>query len=513
MTFQKYPVGFQDFDKIISEDFVYVDKTRLIHKLAERGGYYFLSRPRRFGKSLLISTMECLFQGKAELFKGLYIADKWDFEPYPVIRISFANIGYREIPLNQAIALQLQAIAQSYGHTLESTAISLMFYELIKKLAKQFGKGVVVLIDEYDKPLIDYLDKEHLHKALENRAVLKTFYSILKDADPHLKLVFITGITKFSQVSIFSDLNNLFDISLDLTYNDLCGISQSELERDFPQELALYNKQQMKEWYNGYRWDVRGETVYNPFSVLNFFSRRGDFENYWYATGTPTFLVKMCLDQSLFDLEGIEISRISMNSFTLENMQILPILFQAGYLTISEFDPVFGIYKLDYPNKEVKSAYTEGLLEVYSHSQEPLTGKALGMLSRALKAKDPVALQEAINQAFAHIPYDLWQRENEHFYHAILHLLFSLMGVYIQSEVHTKRGRADAVVVLDEGVFIFEFKLDRTAEEALAQIKTRGYAESHRTGNKPVYLIGLNFSSKTKAVEAVLWEALEKEKN
>lgn len=506
MTFQKYPVGLQDFSEVISRGNVYVDKTAYIYELIQTHKYYFLSRPRRFGKSLLISTLDYLFQGRKELFDGLFIADKWGFEAHPIVRISFSNLGYRELPLEDAIALRLQKIGASYGLTIENKPASLMMKELIETLHHKTQKGVVVLIDEYDKPLIDYLDKAHLPEALKNRAILKTFYSVLKDADAHLKLVFITGISKFSQVSIFSDLNNLYDISLDLKYNAICGISQREIEENFPQELKAYDKNAIKEWYNGYRWDVRGDTVYNPFSLLNFFSRNGDFESYWYATGTPSFLVKMCLEQAIYDLKDIEISRISMNSFTLENLQVLPILFQTGYLTISDYDPVFGTYKLDFPNKEVKGAYTEGLLEVYSYSREPITAQAINALHRALKRADAEALKTAINLSFAHIPYDLWQKDNEHFYHAIVHLLFSLMGVYIQSEVHTKNGRADAVIRLAEGTFLLEFKLDQTADAALAQIKKRGYADAHQTGNKPMHLIGINFSSKTKSVEGLIWE-------
>jgi hypothetical protein len=436
----------------------------------------------------------------------LFIEDKWGFETHPVIRFSFSSIGYREMPLDAAIELRMKSIANSYQLSLEMRTGSLMFEELIQKLHKKFGKGVVVLIDEYDKPLIDYLDKDHLHKAIENRAILKTFYSILKDADPHLKLVLITGISKFSQVSIFSDLNNLYDITLDARYNALCGISQTELERDFPQELKAYNKERIKEWYNGYRWDVNSESVYNPFSVLNFFGRNGDFANYWYATGTPTFLVKMCQEKGLYELQNVELSHLDLSAFDIERLQILPILFQTGYLTLKSKSAFLDLFQLDYPNLEVRSAYTKGLLEMYSHSHEPMSSSTMGALLRALKAGDAEDLKDAINQAFAHIPYDLWQRENEHFYHAILHLLFSLLGVYIQSEVHTKKGRADAVVVIEEGVFIFEFKLDKSAAEAIAQIHTRGYAESHRTGNKPVHLIGINFSSKTKAVEGLIWE-------
>ncbi|MCC5924801.1 MAG: AAA family ATPase, partial [Crocinitomicaceae bacterium] len=288
MSIQKYPIGHQDFAKIITEGFVYVDKTHFVHRLVERGGYYFLSRPRRFGKSLLVSTLEYLFKGKKELFEGLYIYDKWEFEEYPVIKISFANIGYREIPLEEAIIDHLESISIQCDTKINLKSASVAFKDLIVKLHQKFNQKVVVLIDEYDKPLIDYLDKENLHKAIENRAILKSFYSVLKDADAHLKMVFISGVSKFSQVSIFSDLNNLYDLTLKSEYNEICGISQVELEHHFAEELKIYDKSRIKDWYNGYRWNVNGDTIYNPFSILNFFTGDGalrDEVGYYRITG------------------------------------------------------------------------------------------------------------------------------------------------------------------------------------------------------------------------------------
>lgn len=288
MAIQKYPIGLQDFGGIRSNGFVYVDKTPFVHQLITSQKYYFLSRPRRFGKSLFISTLECVFKGQKELFEGLYIYDKWAFEEYPVIRISFSNIGYRTKGLLKAIADELVQISEQYDIVLKSQKedIANSFDELIKSLYKKYNKQVVVLIDEYDKPIIDYLEKENIHKAMENRNVMKTFYSILKDADPYLKLVFITGVSKFSQVSIFSDLNNLNDITMSPDYNTICGISQIELEDNFSVEMLTYDKQKIKEWYNGYRWDYAGDTLYNPFSLLKFFSDHGRFNNYWFAPET-----------------------------------------------------------------------------------------------------------------------------------------------------------------------------------------------------------------------------------
>ena len=506
MSIQKYPIGLQDFSEVITRGCVYVDKTPFIEKLLSTHKYYFLSRPRRFGKSLFVSTLDYLFRGHSELFKGLYIADKWKFEEYPVIKISFSTLSYEHGNLATALSEELENIATINNLKLYNTKIKDVFEEIIVKLHEKHQKKVVVLIDEYDKPLIDYLDPENLHLAQKNRGILKSFYSILKDADPHLKLVFITGISKFSQVSIFSDLNNLYDISLDQEYNSICGINQKELEENFAEELKVFDKEKIKHWYNGYRWDLDAESVYNPFSLLSFFSKGGKFTNFWYTTGTPTFLVEMCRNQKLYELSNVELTFIELNSFNIDNLQLLPILFQTGYLTLSGHDDVLDTYKLDYPNVEVKSAYLHGLLEMYSYSHEPISSSLLSGLYKALKTHSPEDLTEALNQAFAHIPYDLWQKENEHFYHAIVHLLFSLLGVYIHSEVHTKRGRADAIVNFESNVYCLEFKLDQTAAEAIAQIRSRGYVEQYKNQEENIHLIGINFSSEKKEVEEVIWE-------
>ena len=505
MSIQRYPIGHQDFAKIITEGFVYVDKTHFVHKLADRGGYYFLSRPRRFGKSLLISTFDYLFRGRKELFEGLYIYDKWEFEEYPVIRISFSDIGYRTSNLTDAINKRLNEIADRYGLTLNETEIDKQFRELIHQLHKKFNQQVVVLIDEYDKPLIDYLDKENLHKAIENRTILKSFYSVLKDADPHLKMVFITGVSKFSQVSIFSDLNNLYDLTLKSEFNELCGISQKELEHYFIEELEVYDKVQIKNWYNGYRWNVKGDTVYNPFSILNFFSGGGEYVNFWYSTGTPTFLMKMCKEQQLFELSDVTLSQTAMNAFDVDNLKIFPVLFQTGYLTIKSYNELLGFYELDYPNNEVKGSFIEGLLEVYSNSHEPISSDLLQQLYLALTKCDKTHLEKAINLAFSHIPYDLWINDKERYYHTILHLLFTLLGVQITSEVHTKNGRADMIIELNNNVYCLEFKLDKSAEEAISQIEQRGYLDKYDGTDKTLHKIGINFSSEDKKVENIIW--------
>jgi hypothetical protein len=510
MDIQKYPVGHQDFKKIITNDFVYVDKTRYVHQLLEKGGYYFLSRPRRFGKSLFVSVLYYLFKGEKALFEGLYIADKWTFEEYPVIRISFSDIGYRTKGLTKAIADELKSITEKEKLLLsvELQTIDEKFKALIHALQAKYQKQVVILIDEYDKPIIDYLDQDQLPKARENRGILKSFYSILKDADPYLKLVFITGVSKFSQVSIFSDLNNLYDLSMKQDFNEICGISQAELEAYFPKELEVFDREKIRHWYNGYRWHIKGDTLYNPFSILNFFASGGDFFNYWYTTGTPTFLMDISKREHFYRFDKVSVSSNSLQSFDFENISLIPVLFQTGYLTIKAYQALFDNFILSFPNHEVEAAYLEKLADTYIQSQKYPAKVIMPALVDALQAKNAPALQETINKAFEHIPNPLWQKENEQFYHAIVHLLFSLMGVYINSEVQTKEGRADAIIQLDEGIFCLEFKLDKSAEAALAQIHDKGYLAPFLNKGKPCHAIGINFSKKKKEVEKIIWEEI-----
>jgi len=507
MEIQKYPIGLQDFGGIRNNGYVYVDKTPYIHQLITSQKYYFLSRPRRFGKSLLISTLECVFKGQKELFDGLYIYDKWAFEAYPIIRISFSNIGYRTKGLLKAIGDTLEQISEQNDILLTSDKydIANRFDELIKALYKKYNQQVVILIDEYDKPIIDYLDKENIHKAHENRGVMKTFYSILKDADPYLKLVFITGVSKFSQVSIFSDLNNLYDITMKRDYNELCGISQHELEQYFIRELELYDKEKIRLWYNGYRWHIDGNKMYNPFSLLNFFTD-GDYRNYWFNTGTPTFLIEISKQRRMYDLENISSQSFLLSSFDIENLEPIPIMFQTGYLTIVGYDPLFDSYILNYPNHEVKSAYIRYLMKAFSHAHFDEIQTLPSELINSLKSHDTIKLQDAINKSFAHIPYPLWQKENEHFYHAIIHLLFSLLGVYIHSEVHTKDGRADAIILHEDHVYCLEFKLNKTAEAAVQQVKDKGYLDAYRNKASHFHIIGINFDSEKRKVVGLIWE-------
>ena len=502
---QKYPVGIQDFEKLRSENYVYVDKTKFVWEIAKWGGYFFLSRPRRFGKSMLISTLEALYKGKKALFDGLYIADKWDWNvTSPVIKISFSNIGYKDKGLFAAINDSLDATAREYDIELKDNYNSGKFKELIETLSKRFGK-VVVLVDEYDKPIIDSLGVD-TPKALENREILKSFYSILKDADPYLRTVLITGVSKFARVSIFSDLNNLTDLTIDTKFASVCGISQEELEFTFKEELQFFDKEKIKTWYNGYSWG--GESsVYNPFSLLHFF-RGKEFKNYWFESATPTFLINLSKKQDLFNYENVRVSALQLGAYDLEKINALPLMFQTGYLTIKEYDDETGIYTLDYPNQEVRQSFLEALANNYTDNPLESTKVLADTLRTILKKNELEKLQSLLNTLFKSIPYEIWQRDNEHFYHAIIHLTFRLLGIYVESQVQTSDGRIDAIVQIEQYVYAFEFKLDVSAEAALQQIKTKQYLQAYQNQGKTCIGVGVNFSTQTKKVQEILWEEI-----
>jgi hypothetical protein len=504
MSIQKYPIGLQDFKKIREADKIYLDKTKYIHEITQTYGNYFLSRPRRFGKSLLISTLAYLYRGKKELFKGLYIEDKWDWTKiYPVIEISFNTIGHVTLGLEKAIDTRLHQIAEAHGVVLTSDKYDRRFQELIEKLSVN-GK-VVVLIDEYDKPILDYLGKETV-KAIHNRDIMKSFYSVLKNADGFLQMVFITGVTKFSKVSIFSELNNLTDLTMQPKYAGMCGVTQKELEENFVEELKIYDQNEIKRWYNGYTWDSRTK-VYNPFSLLNFFAF-GEYRNFWFETGTPTFLVNLMLDFAMFDIEEVEVDGVIVSEFDIENLNPYSVLFQAGYLTIKAWDAIGDIFTLVPPNLEVRRALQMVVLNAYRRNDAKGSGMITKQLYNALKNDDLDKLKEIFNKIMAGLPYDLWEAKREKTYHAIIHLTFMLAGLYVHSEVHTSNGRLDSVIEFDDKVYLFEFKLDKSAQEALHQIEEKGYANRYKTMGKTCVGIGINFIQAKREVEEVLWKQM-----
>jgi hypothetical protein len=500
----KYPIGIQDFRELREGGYVYVDKTEYLHRIIEGGKHFFLSRPRRFGKSLLLSTINELYKGSKELFQGLWIENHWDWEGEhrPVIWLKFSSQGIRTMGLEAGINAMLTSEADRLGIRLETTTFDLQFKELIQKVGKE--KKVTLLIDEYDKPIIDHLDDPQVAEA--HREILKSFYSILKDSDPYLELVFITGVSAFSKVSIFSDLNNLYNLSLVAPARTLLGITQEELEHYFAQPLKTVDKEEVRRWYNGYSWGGT-ERVYNPFSILSFFRGGGEYRNFWFETGTPTFLVKEMKKRSYFNLRDTLATQHDLNSFDLRNLQPIPILFQTGYLTIKHYEPADLVYTLDYPNQEVRHSLQEVLLKEYlDYPSENPVPKVL-RLREAMRSGHLEEAFQIINSAFSEIPYDHWKGQTEHFYHAVVALIFSLLGTYIRSEVHSSRGRCDALVETADRIYALEFKLDKSAGEALQQIQDKGYLEPYADSLRQKIAVGINFSSTERRI--VEWEAVE----
>ena len=507
---KKLPIGLQDFGELSRGGYLYVDKTELVYQLVTEGKYYFLSRPRRFGKSLLVSTLSALLRGQQELFEGLWIQDRWDWtKTYPVIHLSLNSLGYKEIGLEKALALRLEKIAASYGLSLQSEANSLRLQELIEQLHSTLGQAVV-LIDEYDKPILDYLD--NIEQAEAHREQLKSFFSVLKDADPHLRLVLLTGVSKFSRVSIFSELNNLKDLTMHARYATLLGYTQSELEHYFADRLDQLAPDfggreallaQIKRWYNGYTWDAE-HYVYNPFSILSFFDQ-GRFRNFWFETGTPTFLVKLLERKRQYNLEHVRVDEAVFSSFELERIDPNALLFQTGYITIASADD-FPTYTLSYPNQEVRDSLLRYLLAEYTQSYASDVPVRAQQMKRALEEGDLAGFIQALNSLFASIPYGAASRQifiadKEAFYHAVTFLALSLMDTFVQAEVSQAKGRPDAVVHTADTIYVLEFKLDQGAEAALIQIKDRGYAQAYLAQGKAVKAVGLNFSSERKSLD------------
>ncbi|WP_420458578.1 AAA family ATPase [Neolewinella sp.] len=493
----KYPIGIQDFRTLREGGYAYVDKTEHIHRLLTTGKYYFFSRPRRFGKSLTVATMNELYSGSEELFGGLWVQDHWDFAAMrrPVVWLKFAASGFRTQGLEVALHTLIDRAARQLGVELPQTSFDQKFYLLLER-ASVNGR-VVLLIDEYDKPIIDYLDD--LPRAEANRELLKSFYSVIKDSDPYLELVFITGVSAFSKVSIFSDLNNIRNISLNPVANTLVGITEKELDRHFAESLAGVDRSELRKWYNGYSW-TGGEAVYNPFSLLNFLADK-TYRNYWFETGTPTFLIKRLRDSGLYEVNGSQAVDTELISFDISNIRLVPLLFQTGYLTVSTLSSAFGLYTLDYPNLEVRQSLQEKLLLAYGEADAESPRTRMLKLFKAFGQRDIPTVVTIINATLAGVAYDLWQRNDERTYQALVHLTFSLLGVYLKSEVHTARGRCDALVETDDYVYVFEFKIDSTAAAALAQIAERGYLLPYADDPREQVAVGVNFSTATRQVD------------
>ncbi len=509
----KFPIGIQSFEKIREEGYYYVDKTQFVEKLVKSGTYYFLSRPRRFGKSLFLDTLRQAFLGKKELFKGLYLYENWDWEKtYPVIYISFgAGVHKTKEELLETQNIILNEHAEEYGVSLKYRFVKDRFWELIKKLAQKYDTQVVVLIDEYDKPILDNI--EDRETAIEMRESLKNFYSILKDADFYLKFVFITGVSKFSKVSIFSGLNNLKDITLDPQYGTICGYTQSELESVFADALEGFDLAEIRRWYNGYNF--LSEPVYNPFDILLCLDT-GLFRPYWFETGTPGFLIKLIQEKRVPvpNLENLEVGDEILESFDVDRIYPQTLLFQTGYLTIKGVRKRRGIlkYRLSWPNLEVKVSFNNYLLNEFTDLVEK--EERLDKVYDALEEGDLEKLKEAFYSFFAEIPAE-WYRKTElsgyeGFYASVVYAYFAALGVDVRVEESTSKGRLDMVVLFDDRCYLFEFKVVENEGEgrALSQLKEKGYYEKYLKECKEIYLIGVEFSKKERNIIAFEWERL-----
>ena len=496
---------------ILKNGFLYVDKTRYIYELVRYGkGVYFLARPRRFGKSLMISTLDELFQGNKELFTGLWIhSSDYTWQTHPVIRIDFSRHQIRTVAdLEVRIQRHLAQIAQQYGVALVEAPFDIQLEDLILKLATK--KQVVILIDEYDKPILDNIDR--LDEAIRIRDTLKSFYTTIKALDASIRFVFITGVSKFSKVGVFSAMNNLDDLTMDPRFATALGITEEELLRDFREHLSDFAGQegmevadllqQIREWYDGFRFVGNGPSLYNPFSTLQLFNKRY-FSNFWFETGTPTFLVQL-LKKRQYDiqpLDHLEVPEMAFNAYEIESLDLIPLLFQTGYLTIKAFrrDQFGEIYTLSYPNAEVRNSFLAHLLSAYNQIEVTLSESHLRRLLYALNRQDLPQFFAILDVLFANIDYDL-QINHEKYYQTIFYLIFLLLGVRVAAEVKTGQGRIDAVVELPDRIFLFEFKLDGSADVALEQIVDNDYHRKYQLHGKPITLVGVNFDSRQRKI-------------
>ena len=504
---RKLPIGIQNFEKLRSEGFMYVDKTAFVFRLAQAGVPCFLSRPRRFGKSLLLSTLEAYFKGKKELFKGLAIEQlEQNWYEYPVLHLSLNAEKYdsRE-RLEKMLELQLEKWEEMYGVDKGTMTYSGRFSTVIRRACEQTGRRVVVLVDEYDKPMLQTFDNPDLQE--DFRKTLTAFYTVLKDADPYLQFVFITGVTKFAQMGIFSTLNQLNDISLDLEYNTLCGMTCAEIEATFASELQALAAQagityaqaveQLTRRYDGYRFTPEKEftPMYNPFSVLNALAK-SRFDDYWFASGTPTFLVEMLkrTDFDLRQLDGIEVSSASLTDDRANLANPVPMIYQSGYLTIKSYDNEFREYTLSFPNEEVKYGFLNFAAPFYTPVSSTDTSFYIGKFVRELRSGDIEAFLNRLTCFFADFPYELNVKTERH-YQVVFYLVFKLMGQFTQAEVRTAKGRADAVVKTADYIYVFEFKLNGTAGEALKQIDEKGYLLPYTADGRRVVKVGVAFDA------------------
>lgn len=522
----KYPIGIQSFDQIIEDGYVYVDKTDLVYRLATEGKIYFLSRPRRFGKSLLVSTLKNYFLGRKELFKGLKIdALEKDWKVYPVFHIDFNATNYTNPgELERKLSYYISTWADQYSLPERSKTLGLgdLFAEVLRAAHEQSGRRAVVLVDEYDKPVLDVLDVDK-NLEEEHRNILKSFYSVFKGADEHLQFVFLTGVTKFSQVSVFSGFNQPLDISMHSKYETLCGISQEELNAVFREPIeemtAVYRCSYeemmalLKAQYDGYHFSDRMTDIYNPFSLLNAFESQR-ISDFWFKSGTPTYLIRLLshTDENMNEITGKYYTAEEFIDYKANIEQPLPMIYQSGYLTIKDFDFEENTFLLDFPNIEVKRGFLTLIASDYFNSRE--TPSWIRSIVSCLKKGNLDDFRSGLTSFLASIPYTMRRKENERererYFHYTFYLIMRLISVYtVYTEKVQSHGRVDCIVETNDYVYIFEFKLDGTADEAMRQIDEKGYAREYEADKRKIYLIGAVFSSETGTIKE--WKSIPME--
>ena len=505
---KKLPIGIHTFSEIITDNYVYIDKTQEAYQLLNTYKYVFLSRPRRFGKSLFLTTLQAIFEGKKELFKGLYIYDKYDFEAYPVIRIHWGGNFTSEFNFQSEVQSALRWNAECLGVTLDkSLSLSSQFDSLIKETYKKYHKRVVILIDEYDKPILDNITDPAMRSYARN--MLKGLYEHIKYNDEYIKFAFLTGVSKFSKVSIFSGLNNIEDISLYPQYGNICGYTQADLETSFQPYLEGADMEKVKRWYDGYCF--LKDNVYNPFDILKFCANGHLYKNYWFETGSPSFLINLIKEKNYYvpQLENIVIGEEQLGAFDIEKINFEVLLYQAGYLTI---DRTFSIgsrimYELKIPNLEVKASLSDRIFTMITDSlQEGVNLQNSTYI--ALEKADMEGIKDTLHTLFAALPYQNYANNNislyEGFYASVVYAFLASLGVPLIGEDTTNRGRIDLTLTMEQKVYIIEFKVG--GGNALEQIKAKKYYEKYRHLNKDIYLVGINFDEAERNISGFTWE-------
>lgn len=513
----RYPIGIQTFSKIVSGKYLYVDKTEKVYQLAEKYDYVFLSRPRRFGKSLLMSTLEAYFKGEKNLFKGLALEKlekKWI--SYPVLRFDFSGNNYNELNrLIEHIESYLDEFGREYSIRTEGNIAS-RFRELIRDIASKCGQKIVILVDEYDKPMLDCLHDSELHDKL--KAELRSFYSVIKASDQFIKFAMLTGITKFGKLSIFSGLNNLKDISLIPRFNDICGISETEFREYFPASIASFSEEhglseeeawnEFRSMYDGYHFASRGEGIYNPFSVINAFDEN-ELKNFWFASGSPSYLISLIERNNyrLDRLEGQTRKEEQLSDITDTSEDFVPLLYQSGYLTIKEYYKESKEYLLEFPNREVDTSFWHSLANRFFMGVDGNPAFNLRKCLRDINEGRPEEFMQSMKSLFAETNSEKEKDKEIHFQN-MMAIAAKMMGLTVRTEIHSAKGRCDMQILTYGYVYIFEFKIDGTPAEAMAQIYEKGYAVPFEADPRTVYLIGANFSTDARTLDSWIIEVL-----